>query len=47
MTLIELCAFVCGIVGAIWGGIIASASLGVWGWLVGVLVADTRLKVHD
>ncbi len=36
MNLFELAAFVGGITGAVCGGIVASASLGVWGWLVGV-----------
>jgi len=38
MNLFELGAFVCGIIGAVFGGMVASASLGVWGWLVGVPV---------
>ncbi len=38
MNLFELGAFTCGIIGAVCGGMVASASLGVWGWLVGVPV---------
>ncbi len=38
MNLFELGAFVGAICGAVVGGTVASASLGVWGWLVGVPV---------
>ncbi len=38
MNLFELGAFTCGIIGAVCGGMVASAALGVWGWLVGVPV---------
>ncbi len=41
MNLLELGAFTCGILGAVCGGMVASASLGVWGWLVGVPVGAT------
>ncbi len=41
MNLFELGAFTCGILGAVCGGMVASASLGVWGWLVGVPVGAT------
>ncbi len=38
MNCFELGAFVGVIMGAVCGGMVASASLGVWGWLVGVPV---------
>ena len=38
MNLIELGAAGGAITGAVCGGMVASASLGVWGWLVGVPV---------
>ena len=38
MNLFELGAFAGGLIGAVCGGMVASASLGMWGWLVGVPV---------